>query len=66
MTRAWRARLSLTPDELCAVHSLVDVACLESEEKAFWDKLLNKVENAMERVPGGRYRSSRPLLEIDS
>lgn len=57
MSRAWRARLSLTPDELRAVHSLVDVACLESEEKAFWDKLLSKVENAMERVPDGSLRS---------
>lgn len=46
MTRAWRARLSLTPDETDAVHKLVDGAFAESEDKAFWGKLLDKVKRA--------------------
>ena len=61
-TRAYRARLSLTPDELEAVHAQIDAAWAESETgtegHAFWSKLLDKVENAMERAPGGRYLRS--------
>lgn len=52
--RAYRARLSLTPDELEAVQQLVQARRyrdLDSEmnDAPFWGKLLDKVERARKR-----------------
>ena len=73
--RAYRARLSLTPDELEAVSALVKagrqankVAYANTggaiDERAFWGKLLDKVERARRR--GDERDENRFTLPEDS